>query len=236
MIKYVFFDFNGTIIDDVDLCLELLNKILKSQNKPEVSLEQYREIFTFPIRKYYELAGVDFNIESYESLAIKFIEEYQPASYNCRLFPGIREVVDFLHKNGIKAIILSASEVHNLKDQCEHFNIDTLFDDILGIDNIHAASKVNIAKDYFKAHNATVIVKGLRAMTDFEYEFQMALVNRQLCPNADTLFLTTSAEYMYLSSSVVRQVAKFNGDISQFVPKQILNTIIERLYKKDTEE
>ncbi|MBP0990902.1 MAG: pantetheine-phosphate adenylyltransferase [Oscillospiraceae bacterium] len=90
--------------------------------------------------------------------------------------------------------------------------------------------------DYFKAHNATVIVKGLRAMTDFEYEFQMALVNRQLCPNADTLFLTTSAEYMYLSSSVVRQVAKFNGDISQFVPKQILNTIIERLYKKDTEE
>lgn len=153
MIKYVFFDFNGTIIDDVDLCLDLLNDILREQHKKEVSLEEYKNIFTFPIRRYYELAGVDFNIESYESLAIKFIEKYQPASYNCNLYPGIRDVVEFLHSKGIKCVILSASEINNLKDQCEKFKIDTLFDDILGISNIHAASKVGIAKDYFKLHD-----------------------------------------------------------------------------------
>ena len=150
MIKYVFFDFNGTIIDDVDLCLDLLNDILREQNKKEVSLEEYKNIFTFPIRKYYELAGVDFNIESYENLAVKFINKYQPASYECNLYPGIKDVVDFLHSKGIKCVILSASEINNLRDQCQKFNIDKLFDDILGIDDIHAASKVGIAKKYFE--------------------------------------------------------------------------------------
>ncbi len=90
--------------------------------------------------------------------------------------------------------------------------------------------------DYFKEHNASVIVKGLRAMTDFEYEFQMALINRQLYDKADTLFLTTSVENMYLSSSAVKQIARFNGDISHFVPDVLLDTIIDRLHKKETEE
>lgn len=90
--------------------------------------------------------------------------------------------------------------------------------------------------DYFKEHNASVIVKGLRAMTDFEYEFQMALINRQLYDKADTLFLTTSVENMYLSSSAVKQIARFNGDISHFVPAVLLDTIIDRLHKTETEE
>lgn len=184
MIKYVFFDFNGTIIDDVDLCLNLLNKILKEQNKPLVSLERYREIFTFPIIKYYELAGVDFEIESYESLAVKFINDYQPASYECNLFPGIREVVDFLHSKGIKAVILSASEKNNLLDQCRHFKIDTLFDGILGIDNIHAASKVHIAKEYFENNQITSDEAIFVGDTLHDEEVAKALnINAYLIPN-----------------------------------------------------
>ena len=72
--------------------------------------------------------------------------------------------------------------------------------------------------DYVRRVGADAIVKGLRAVTDFEYEFQMALTNKKLNENVETLFLTTNMEYMFLSSSVVREVASFGGDISQFVP------------------
>ena len=89
--------------------------------------------------------------------------------------------------------------------------------------------------DYAKRCNADVIVKGLRAVTDFEYEFQMALTNCKLNPSAETVFLTTSAEHMYLSSSLVKQVAHYGGDISAFVPSCILPDIISK-YRKDNEK
>lgn len=153
MQKHIFLDFNGTIIDDVDLCLDLLNEILSKQNKPLVSKEKYKNIFTFPIIKYYELAGVDFQIESFESLAKWFIKAYQPASLKCNLYPNLVETFKFLKEKGYHLYILSASEKNNLLEQCESFGIVKYFDAILGIDNIHAASKVNIAKEYLKENN-----------------------------------------------------------------------------------
>ena len=87
--------------------------------------------------------------------------------------------------------------------------------------------------DYCRAKGADAIIKGLRAVSDFEYEFQMALTNKKLNPDCETVFLTTSAENMYLSSSIVKQVAQFGGDISDFVPAQVLSDIERRLTHKD---
>lgn len=153
MKKNIFFDFNGTIINDVDLCLNLLNDILKKQNKPIVSMERYKEVFTFPIRDYYIAAGVDFNIESYESLAKWFIKEYQPASMKCGLYEGLVETLKLLKSKGYKLYILSASEQNNLFEQCQNYDIVQYFEAIIGIDNIHAASKVSRALDYMKENN-----------------------------------------------------------------------------------
>ena len=86
--------------------------------------------------------------------------------------------------------------------------------------------------DYVRRVGAHAIVKGLRAVTDFEYEFQMALGNRKLCPEAETVFLTTAAENMYLSSSIVKQIAALGGDITSFVPAEILPVITKRLRRK----
>ena len=86
--------------------------------------------------------------------------------------------------------------------------------------------------DFAKEMEATAVVKGLRAITDFEYEFQMALANRKLYAGAETVFLTTTSENMYLSSSVVKQIAAFGGDISHFVPPEILDMIVKRLVKE----
>ena len=94
--------------------------------------------------------------------------------------------------------------------------------------NVEVDSYNGLLAEYAKLKQASVIVKGLRAVTDFEYEFQMALTNRKLNPDVETVFLTTSAEYMYLSSSLVKQVAGLGGDIHEFVPACILKDILEK--------
>ena len=150
MYKDIFLDFNGTIINDLDLCVELLNVFLKEQGKRELSVDEYKHVFKFPIRQYYMDAGIDFNIESYESLAIRFIRAYQPRSMKCGLFPHIVDTVKKLKEMGIRVYILSASEQNNLLEQTNTYGITKYFDAVLGINNIHAASKVDIALDFMK--------------------------------------------------------------------------------------
>ncbi len=100
-----------------------------------------------------------------------------------------------------------------------------------GIENIEIISFGGLLVDCAAEKNASVIVKGLRAVSDFEYEFQMALTNNKLNPNIETVFLTTSSENMYLSSSIVKQVALLGGDISPFVPECVHDEILKRLRK-----
>lgn len=101
------------------------------------------------------------------------------------------------------------------------------------LDNVVVDICDGLLADYVKNVNACAIIKGLRAVSDFEYEFQMALANKMLYDGAETVFLTTSGENMYLSSSLVKQIASFGGDISHFVPECILNDISERLVRKN---
>ena len=83
--------------------------------------------------------------------------------------------------------------------------------------------------DYVKANEICAIVKGIRSSSDFEYEFQMALANRSLAPGAETVFITADPQNMYVSSSLIRQIATFGGDVSDFVPKSIVEEIEKRL-------
>lgn len=98
--------------------------------------------------------------------------------------------------------------------------------------NVEIASFNGLLADYAKQRGACAIVKGLRAVSDFEYEFQMALANRKLNPELDTAFFMTSAEYMYLSSSIVKDIAMHGGKITGFVPEEIMDAIILRTRKE----
>ena len=100
------------------------------------------------------------------------------------------------------------------------------------LSNVEIVSFDGLLVDFVEQIGAGVIVKGLRAVSDYEYEFQMALANRKLSSKVETVFLTTSAENMFLSSSVVKQIASFGGDISAFVPPQLCEEITERLIQK----
>ena len=97
------------------------------------------------------------------------------------------------------------------------------------LENVEVVSFNGLLVDLAKKNNARVILKGLRAVSDFEYEFQMALMNSQLDSEVETLFMTTSAVNSFLSSSSVKQVAKFGGDIKGLVPDEIIDDVIKKI-------
>ena len=101
-------------------------------------------------------------------------------------------------------------------------------DSVRGLPNVTAASFDGLLADYTRIVNASVIVKGLRAMSDFGYEFQMALINQKINPDVETVFLSSRSEYMFMSSNIVREIARVGGDISQFVPE----VLIDRIHNK----
>ena len=101
------------------------------------------------------------------------------------------------------------------------------------IPNVEVDFHDGLLVDYVREKQAIAIVKGLRALSDFEYEFAQALINKKMYPGADTVFLTTKAENMYLSSSVIREIAAVGGDISPFIPKEICAIIEAKLRKNE---
>lgn len=100
------------------------------------------------------------------------------------------------------------------------------------IPNVRVQSFTGLLVDCMKETKASVILKGLRAVSDFEYEFQMALMNNKLDPEVETVFMMTSAEYSYLSSSAVKQVAKFGGCIEGLVPDEAIPVVMNKINAK----
>ena len=101
------------------------------------------------------------------------------------------------------------------------------------IPNVEVTSFAGLLVDFADAHDAKIIVRGLRAVTDFEYELQWAQTNRAVRPHLDTLFLVTNVEYSYLSSSAVRELTKYHGDVSLFVPPYVEQKLNEKLEQKE---
>ena len=102
--------------------------------------------------------------------------------------------------------------------------------------NVRVDSYYGLLADYARRIGACTIIKGLRAVTDFEYEFQQALTNKKLNDELETMFVITDSNYMYLSSSMVRQVAQFGGDVTDFLPECICQDIVARLPRSDEKE
>lgn len=97
------------------------------------------------------------------------------------------------------------------------------------ISNVKVESFTGLLVDYAREKDAKFIVKGLRAVSDYEYEVQMSLTNKQLAPEIETFFITTNSKYAYLSSSIVKEIAKYGGDITEMVPPEIIQDIKEKI-------
>ncbi|GIK23138.1 MAG: HAD family hydrolase [Ignavibacteriota bacterium] len=142
--KHIIWDWNGTLLNDVDYSKNIINNILSDNDLPKLSLQKYREIFTFPVQDYYVAAGLDFSKTSFEILGRNFIDEYESKKLTCSLFNHAVEVLSLIHKKGITQSVLSAYLHENLVKILDHYGLTKYFDYVNGLDNIYAGSKVNI--------------------------------------------------------------------------------------------
>lgn len=152
--KYIVWDWNGTLLNDVPLCLEVENQLLERRGLPPLTGERYREIFTFPVRDYYQAAGLDLEREAFEEVAREFVEEYNRRVSVCGLCPGAEEALEYLREKGWRQIIVSASERRALTEQVEACGISSFFEDILGVGDVLASGKAGLAQDYFRDQGA----------------------------------------------------------------------------------
>lgn len=152
------------------------------------------------------------------------------------IYPGSFDPITYGHIDIIRRAAdifdeLTVSVLNN-KGKTPLFSVDERVNIIKeatrDLPNVTVESYDGLLVDYCEKNNARVIIRGLRAITDFEFELQLAQTNRKLSKKVDTIFLTTSLEYAYLSSSTVKEVASFGGDISKFVPEFIARLVYEK--------
>jgi len=147
-VEHVIWDWNGTLVDDARLCVNIVNGILSDMFIPKVSLEFYRDNFSFPVRSYYEKIGLPTEEASYREISEKFISHYRKLRRSCNLQENARTVIMGLTEAGIGQSILSAGKLSDLSTFVGEFGLSDQFDPVTGVSNIHAAGK----KDISQAH------------------------------------------------------------------------------------
>ncbi len=153
------------------------------------------------------------------------------------IYPGSFDPVTMGHLDIIKRSAKIVDElivgVLNNNSKSPLFSVENrvkmLEEVVCDIPNVKVMSFEGLLVDFAKRMDAQVIVRGLRAVTDFEYELQMSQTNSVLDKDIDTIFFTTSLEYAYLSSSTVKEAAFFGADISRFVPKPVINQVYDKI-------
>lgn len=157
------------------------------------------------------------------------------------IYPGSFDPVTFGHIDIIKRSSQIVDElivgVLNNKAKTPLFSVEErvkmLNEVTKDLTNVKIVPFEGLLIDFAEQMDAKVIIRGLRAVTDFEYELQMSQTNHKLNPNVETLFLTTSLDYSYLSSSTVKEIASFGGDITQFVPELVVIEVTKKMNSKE---
>lgn len=149
--RYIMWDWNGTLLDDLKANFETINKLLTDRNLPPMkSLDEYRGLFGFPVIDFYEKTGFDLENERFEDIAKDYVREYYSRFFECELFFETEKILRYILASGREQLIVSATEQESLLKQVEEFGIDHLFTEILGMSDIYARSKVQLAERWMK--------------------------------------------------------------------------------------
>ena len=140
--KHIIWDWNGTLVDDAWLCVEIVNGMLRRRGKPAVSYEQYRLGFEHPVKDYYERIGIDFSVESFEVIADEFIAEHDKRRFDCKLQDDAVGVLKSCVDAGLTQSILSAYPQGRLEETVGFYGLRGYFTKVAGLDNHYACSKV----------------------------------------------------------------------------------------------
>jgi len=171
-IKHIIWDYNGTLLNDVDICVEVINLILSRRNLPEINKDQYKEQFGFPVRDYYERIGFDFVKESFEIVGTEFIDEYNAKMKNLELHLYTEEVIKLIASRDIPQSVLSARLTDSLTKELDHFKLTHYFQNIYGLDNHYAKGKEDIGKKLIE--NIDIPAENILFIGDTLHDFEVA--------------------------------------------------------------
>ncbi len=145
------------------------------------------------------------------------------------IYPGTFDPITYGHLDIIKRALKIFDEVTivlmNNPRKIPFFTLEERFEMTKkateGFENMHIDIHQGLLVQYIKTHSAKTVIRGLRALEDFEYEFEMAMTNRQMCPDFEAIYLMTDLKYLFVSSSMVKEIAQFKGELSKWVPQVV---------------
>ncbi len=171
-IELIIWDWNGTLLNDVDYCVTCINDVLTKYGYKNISVEKYREIFTFPIKDYYRRLGFDFSKHSFEQVGKEFIDLYNENLHKTSLQPNSLDVIKHFSKLDKKQIVISAREHNSLIEDLKNFGLFEYFDYAHGISNIYGESKMNLFENYLE--NNKISVSKVLLIGDTTHDFDIA--------------------------------------------------------------
>ena len=170
---HIIWDFNGTMLDDVRVCIDAVNVLLRARNLPTLDSEEaYREVSGFPVIDYYKRIGFDFSKEPYDKVALEWVEQYTEHVHEASLYSDVLAVLSYFREQGMKQILLSASEIKMLKGQVASLGIGEFFDQICGMDNVYAHGKISLAKTWRRENPEAVAL----FVGDTDHDMEVAKV------------------------------------------------------------
>ena len=144
--QHIIWDWNGTLLDDAWLCVEIINKLLHKRNLPPITHKQYQEEFDFPVKDFYSGIGFDFSLESFETVAVEYIVEYDKRRFECKLHHDAMSILKLCADSGLTQSILSAYQQTRLEETVDNFQARCFFTRVVGLNDYYAGGKIENGK------------------------------------------------------------------------------------------
>ena len=170
--KHIIWDWNGTLVDDTWLFVDIMNEVLKNRNLNGITLDDYRNVFDFPVQDYYRKLGFNFEDEPFESTGMDFIKIYNERKFEALLFDDTLKTLNALKKSGCNHSVLSAQNIITLKKSISHYNLDQMFQYISGLEDHYAIGKIEQGKNLIK--NLDVDTNEVVMIGDTEHDHEVA--------------------------------------------------------------
>jgi phosphoglycolate phosphatase len=168
--KTIIWDWNGTLLNDLDFCISTINTLLEKRNLPLLNGQKYKEVFSFPVKDYYEVIGFDFNKEDFSIPAKEFIDLYENGVENCNLHDSTIDILSYFKGKGVRQFVLSAMEQNMLEQTLKHNSIFHFFEGVFGLDNHYAVSKIERGEQLLTEFNIEKDKAWIIGDTNHDYE------------------------------------------------------------------
>ena len=146
-------DWNGTLINDTSLCVDILNKLLSIYDQPLISIEYYRNNFSFPVSAFYKRISLPSSGKTFDDVSLFFISEYRLKWKECNLHQGVLQILKMIQQLGLRQSILSAGNQSDVELFVNHFKLDCFFNQVFGTNNIKAEGKIELGKKFITDSN-----------------------------------------------------------------------------------